>query len=209
MARNRELFDAVARAPQRVRSRQAARHGFRDVFACRRVRDRVQLGADFERQRLLRWYGFRCGRFGGYVEWRRFGRRCSSGGNSSPGGSAGGFAGSGGTTGSGGNPGTAPDANDRDFIECYLDQAKAAEDTEGARLIDYLDLHWYPEARGADQRITDGDNSAAVVDARVQAPRSLWDDTYEETSWIRHYFGGPIDLLARRQAKIDAHYPGT
>jgi hypothetical protein len=103
----------------------------------------------------------------------------------------------------------APDGADRNFIEWYLDQARAAEASGGTRLIDYLDLHWYPEARGGGQRITDGDNGAAVVDARIQAPRSLWDPGYEETSWIRNFVGGPIDLLHWLGTRIDAHYPGT
>jgi hypothetical protein len=104
----------------------------------------------------------------------------------------------------------APDANGRDFIEWYLDQAKAAEDSGGKRLIDYLDLHWYPEAQGNGQRITGaGSDDPAVVTAREQAPRSLWDDSYEESSWIRDFLNGPIDLLHRLKDKIDAHYPGT
>ena len=103
----------------------------------------------------------------------------------------------------------APDAAGRNFIEWYLDQAKAAEQSGGKRLIDYLDLHWYPEARGGGVRITENDNSAAVVQARVQAPRSLWDAGYQETSWIRDFMGGPINLLNWLKTRIDAHYPGT
>jgi hypothetical protein len=103
----------------------------------------------------------------------------------------------------------APDGNGRNFIEWYLDQAKAAEATDGKRLIDYLDLHWYPEAQGGGQRITDGDNSAGVASAREQAPRSLWDASYSEQSWVRDYLGAPVDLIPWLKKKIDAHYPGT
>jgi hypothetical protein len=103
----------------------------------------------------------------------------------------------------------APDGAGRNFIEWYLDQAKAAEQGGGKRLIDYLDLHWYPEARGGGVRIIDNDNTAAVVQAREQAPRSLWDSSYQETSWIRDYMGGPIDLIHWVKSRIDAHYPGT
>ena len=106
----------------------------------------------------------------------------------------------------------APDAMKRDFIEWYLDQAKAGEQASGQRLIDYLDLHWYPEARGGGTRITESGmnaKSADVVAARVQAPRSLWDEQYNEQSWIHDYVAGPIKLLPWLQAKIDAHYAGT
>ncbi|MET0385559.1 MAG: glycoside hydrolase family 44 protein [Polyangiales bacterium] len=105
---------------------------------------------------------------------------------------------------------SASDAMNRDFIDWYLDQASAAESGSQKRLIDYLDLHWYPEALGGGVRITVRDNSEAVVAAREQAPRSLWDTTYEEDSWIRNdAVQGPLTLVPRLLAKIAAHYPGT
>jgi len=43
-----------------------------------------------------------------------------------------------------------------------------------------------------------------------QAPRSLWDPSYTETSWIaQDSVGGPIALLPRLRDKIDANAPGT
>jgi hypothetical protein len=73
-----------------------------------------------------------------------------------------------------------------------------------------LDLHWYPEARGGGVRITDNDSSPAVVAARVQAPRSLWDPGYVETSWIsQDARAGAIRLIPRLKEKIAASYPGT
>jgi len=98
-----------------------------------------------------------------------------------------------------------------DFHTYYLQQLAAAEITYGHRLVDVLDVHWYPEATGGGVRITDDGYSAALVAARLQAPRSLWDPTYTETSWITSSgsSGGPIQLFPRMQAKINAHYPGT
>jgi hypothetical protein len=83
-----------------------------------------------------------------------------------------------------------------------------------------MDVHWYPEATGNNAagsatRITDGDpthgpTDAGVVAARKQAPRSLWDNTYTETSWITQFStSGPIRLLPRLKDKITANYPGT
>ena len=104
----------------------------------------------------------------------------------------------------------AADANNRDFLEFYLAQMAAAESPNGHRLVDVLDVHWYPEAQGGGVRITEENNTAAVVAARKQAPRSLWDPTYTETSWITQCCsGGPIRLLPRLQEKITANYPGT
>lgn len=105
----------------------------------------------------------------------------------------------------------APDqAGKGNFLDWYLDQMKAADQANGGRLLDDLDLHWYPEARGGGVRITGTDTGAAVVVARVQAPRSLWDPTYVEDSWITTDYGyGPIRLLPRTNDRIAAHYPGT
>lgn len=104
----------------------------------------------------------------------------------------------------------APDAGGRDFIDFYLDTMKAAEASSGKRLLDVLDVHWYPEATGDGARIIDDGVGAGEVEARLQAPRSLWDATYTEKSWITNCCGlGPIYLIPRLQAKIDQHYPGT
>lgn len=105
----------------------------------------------------------------------------------------------------------APDSGSKgDFINYYLDQMKAAETTAGHRLIDYLDLHWYPEATGGTVRVTMPDTTAPVVSARVQAPRSLWDPSYKETSWIvNSVLHDAIRLIPRIKDKITAHYPGT
>lgn len=99
------------------------------------------------------------------------------------------------------------------FHQWLLQEVAKAEAVQHRTLLDVLDMHWYPEAQGGGVRITaEGalNNSAAVVAARVQAPRSLWDTTYTETSWITGCCsGGPIQLLNRAQADIDQYKPGT
>ncbi len=103
----------------------------------------------------------------------------------------------------------ASDAQGRDFIEFYLDSMKAAEQSAGKRLLDVLDVHWYPEAKGDGKRITDDGVTSGEVAARLQAPRSLWDSTYKEDSWIVQSMNGAIQLIPRLLKKIDGHYPGT
>jgi hypothetical protein len=102
-------------------------------------------------------------------------------------------------------------AADGDWIEYYLAQVAAAGQTAGKRLVDALDLHWYPEATGGGARITDDGTGAAEVAAREQAPRSLWDSSYVETSWITadSTNGAGINLIPRMQGKIASKYPGT
>jgi hypothetical protein len=109
------------------------------------------------------------------------------------------------------------------FQASYLKQMKTASDAAGKRLVDVLDMHWYPEAHGTNGiRIINNDTSAATIAARVQAPRSLWDPTYIESSWITQdslpfqpsatpaqFKTNAIQLLPREQALIDQYNPGT
>lgn len=101
------------------------------------------------------------------------------------------------------------------FTDQYLTDMKNASNAYGHRLLDAFDFHWYPEARSLDtnKRVT-GMRSATLTDgevqAIVQAPRSLWDHAYKENSWIANdTLVGPIYILDRLQAKVDATYPGT
>jgi hypothetical protein len=104
----------------------------------------------------------------------------------------------------------APDSAQKgNFLNYYLAKMKAAETTYGKRLVDVLDLHWYPEAMGGGTHISSQDTSSAVVAARLQAPRSLWDANYVETSWISQSGVGAIQLLPRIKGQIAANYPGT
>jgi hypothetical protein len=104
----------------------------------------------------------------------------------------------------------APDARGRDFLDVYLAEMAAAGRRFGRPLVDVLDVHWYPEARGGGVRVTEASGADAVAAARVQAPRSLWDPSFVETSWISQDAGiGAIRLLPRLREKIAAHAPGT
>jgi hypothetical protein len=99
-----------------------------------------------------------------------------------------------------------------EFYDYLLQQVHAAELTQGRKLMDVLDMHWYPEATGGGVRITDNspNQSQALIDARLQAPRSLWDPTYTETSWITQTSTfGPIKFLPRVQQDINDFDPGT
>ena len=84
---------------------------------------------------------------------------------------------------------------------------KELEAKHKKRLVHVLDVHWYPEARGT-KRITDKDNSPKTVAARLQAPRSLWDPTYMEKSWIAGEPGKPIRLIPWLLEKIADALPG-
>lgn len=104
----------------------------------------------------------------------------------------------------------ASDAAGRDFLNVYLDALHDAEKTRHRRLLDVLDIHWYPEAQGGGVRIVTNEDKPGTAEARIQAPRSLWDPTYVEQSWIEDTIDHkPIKLLPRLMKLIDEHYPGT
>ena len=99
----------------------------------------------------------------------------------------------------------APDAKEHNdkygsYLDYFLASMKELEAKHKKRLVHVLDVHWYPEARGT-KRITDKDNSPKTVAARLQAPRSLWDPTYMEKSWITGLDGkaDPPDPVAARR----------
>ena len=104
-----------------------------------------------------------------------------------------------------------PQFGTQNFFDVYLDRMRAAEATYGRRLLDVLDLHWYPATGTTNGGITNdfAPQDSAMISKRVQAPRSLWDATYNEGSWINDVTAGPINLLPRLKAQIAAHYPGT
>ncbi len=97
------------------------------------------------------------------------------------------------------------------FVDVYLDRLKAASAAASKRLLDVLDIHFYPQnGTSAGQIGNDyATQDEAMIQARVQAPRSLWDPTYNDGSWVTNVTNGPIRLIPRLRAQIVAHYPGT
>ncbi len=99
----------------------------------------------------------------------------------------------------------------QNFTDVYLDRMRTASASAGRRLLDVYDIHFYPETgTNAGTIVNDyATQDAAMTEKRVQAPRSLWDPTYNDGSWVTNVTGGPIRLLPRLREQIAAHYPGT
>ncbi len=96
------------------------------------------------------------------------------------------------------------------FVDYFLEQMRLRSQQDGIRLVDVFDFHWYPEAQGCETRIVgSGDGNECVQRARMQAPRSLWDETYTENSWIGMLFRSYLPILPRLQSSIQTYYPGT
>lgn len=88
------------------------------------------------------------------------------------------------------------------FIPWYLQQMKSYEQQHGVRILDYVDLHIYPQVSGV---FSDDPGSAAVQAARLRSTRQLWDPTYTQEGWI----GQPVYLIPRMKQWVADNYPGT
>jgi hypothetical protein len=97
------------------------------------------------------------------------------------------------------------------YLDYYLDKFRIASLQEGTRLLGGLDVHWYPEITGGGYRITNSvsNHNLEANKARLQAPRSLWDPTYKENTWIGTWFSSFLPLIPRMQQSIDMYNQGT
>ncbi|MBN2007272.1 MAG: hypothetical protein JXA21_28230 [Anaerolineae bacterium] len=92
------------------------------------------------------------------------------------------------------------------FTEWYLEQMQAYETAHGARILDYLDLHYYPAAEGVSLSGPGGTDTQAL---RLRSTRSLWDPTYHDESWIEDTTDEPIQMIRRMKQWVADNYPGT
>lgn len=96
------------------------------------------------------------------------------------------------------------------FIDYYLDEMQKAEESNGTRLLDVLDIHYYTEAKGVcgERSCSHYDNDGCVK-ARLDSVKSLYDETYREDSWITDTGAEFFPLLPNIQQSIDKYYPDT
>jgi len=88
------------------------------------------------------------------------------------------------------------------YVAWYLQQMKAYEQQNGMRILDYLDLHYYPQA---DNVALSPEGDAVARTLRLRSTRSLWDTTYMDESWIND----AVRLIPRMREWVNANYPGT
>ncbi|MEM7115476.1 MAG: glycoside hydrolase family 44 protein [Chloroflexota bacterium] len=88
------------------------------------------------------------------------------------------------------------------FIPWYLQQMAAYEAANEVRILDYLDLHYYPQQANVALQPAGDANTQAL---RLRSTRALWDASYSDESWINE----PVYLLPRMRQWVDNNYPGT
>ncbi len=89
---------------------------------------------------------------------------------------------------------------DEPLVPWLLKQVKAEGDKTKTKLLDFLDLHFYPQGQNVFSAVADPKTAAL----RINQTRGLWDRTYTDESWI----GEPVYLIPRMRQWIDESYPG-
>jgi hypothetical protein len=92
---------------------------------------------------------------------------------------------------------------DESLLPWYLRRLKEESEKRATRLLDVLDVHYYPMADGVGIG-RGGKTDPATAALRIRATRGLWDPTYKDESWI----ADKTRVLPLLHEWIDAHYPG-
>ena len=98
------------------------------------------------------------------------------------------------------------------FVAWYLQQVCADQAQRGSRLVDYLDLHYYPQGNNVSLSDADDPTTAAL---RLRSLKELYDPSWVSESWIGQYLGdadnnhyNKPDLIPRVRAWIAQYCPG-
>ena len=86
------------------------------------------------------------------------------------------------------------------LIPWYLGELRKRHQATGTRLLDVLDVHFYPQGSNVYSPAADGPTAAL----RIRSTRALWDPTYTDESWINE----PVRLIPRLKEWSLQNYPG-
>jgi hypothetical protein len=96
--------------------------------------------------------------------------------------------------------------HDKPFLAWYLAGMKSASAEGDKRLLDYVDVHYYPQGQAEGQAVYGArSHSPAMRALRLRSTRCLWDPSYRDESWIRE----PVQLLPRVRGWVATENPGT
>ncbi|MFL5308839.1 MAG: glycoside hydrolase family 44 protein, partial [Myxococcales bacterium] len=88
------------------------------------------------------------------------------------------------------------------LLPWYLRKLRDHEKRTGTRVLDVVDVHFYPMADVGPPR--GGPTDPASRALRIRTTRSLWDPSYVDESWIDE----PIQVLPVLRRWIEENYPG-
>ena len=90
---------------------------------------------------------------------------------------------------------------DEAFLPWWLHQVARSDAVSGRRTLDFLDVHYYPQAQNVYSAAAD----PATQARRIRSVRSLYDPTFQDESWI----ATNVMLIPRLKRWIAENYPGT
>ncbi|MBK8807577.1 MAG: hypothetical protein IPO21_13445 [Bacteroidales bacterium] len=98
------------------------------------------------------------------------------------------------------------------FVDAYLDSIAKASNVAGVRLLDVFGFNYYPETTSGGQRIIWSgvpsiDTSEGICAARLQAPRSMWDNNYVEVNPYNPVTA--MNIIPKLKQSIDTYFPET
>ncbi len=91
------------------------------------------------------------------------------------------------------------------FVDYYLYEVSKASQQNGKRLIDIIDVKYFPEEKTEYGISIISETSDEANKMRIQAVRALWDGSYSKEGENKEFF----PLLPTFQASINEYYPGT
>ena len=103
------------------------------------------------------------------------------------------------------------------FVQWYLQQVCSYQAAHGVRLVDYLDLHYYPQGDGVVDFSDppNGSETATISSRRLRSLKELNDPGWDSESWLSDlgnsapwHYSRP-NLIPRVRAWIDSSCPGT
>jgi hypothetical protein len=89
------------------------------------------------------------------------------------------------------------------LLPWWLSKMRAREKATGLKLLDILDVHYYPAADGVGVEGSGGTDRATNA-LRLRSTRSLWDPSYVDESWV----GQPVELIPRLRRWVESSAPG-
>ena len=90
------------------------------------------------------------------------------------------------------------------LLPWWLSEVRAQENRTGQKLIDLVDVHFYPQGEGIGIG-TAGETDADTAARRIRSTRALWDPSYVDESWIAE----PVSLIPHLKSWIADNAPGV
>jgi hypothetical protein len=87
------------------------------------------------------------------------------------------------------------------LLAWWLQKLREHEQKTGTRIVDLLDVHFYPQG---DHVFGDSKTDPKTAALRIRQTRGLWDPTYKDESWV----ADTIMLVPRMKKWIAENYPG-